>query len=287
MDRGKVVDEIAGYLRGDHWRRCLAALQDPDPRNAHLHIYVDTCVHPGSLEAVLCREFERRGWPSVRRIDHMSPRPGLGSLHGIEPRGKLHFDFNWSFDAGTVLAPSERPERCERGSNLLYWNRWYVEEYYRRFPFRPAGPRDEAGLTAYFKSDHWHRGLERAAEWETTNHLHFNVRTGLHPAAIQKAAEASLAAKGWRIDYVCPNVYLAEGEYRGKLVFMGREPEAVYDIGWKFDPQATIEPDLKPWIWEGNPGYDIWTKEMRDAVMRQDWLTLTDAEIEQVIARVA
>ena len=64
----------------------------------------------------------------------------------------------------------------------------------------------------------------------------------------------------------CPNVYLAGGKYRAKLVFMGRKPENVFDIGWKFAPDVVIEPAKEPWI-KKEPGYDHWPKKLLDEVM--------------------
>ena len=51
-----------------------------------------TRIHLGSLEAVMHRLYSGRGWPITRRINWIRPRPGLMSLHSIEPEGKVHFD---------------------------------------------------------------------------------------------------------------------------------------------------------------------------------------------------
>jgi hypothetical protein len=280
MDRQILLAEVKDYFRSsDHWRRICASLQDPDPWGTHIHTYVDTSVHPNSLEAIMCGYFERMGWPSSRKIDHMAPKAGMGSLHGVEPQGKPHFDFQWFFKPDVGLKACDGGES---GCNLLIWNRWYINEFYRQFPFRKAGPDEERAAEAYFQSEHFNRGLEFPV-MPTTNHMHINVRTSLHPDVIQRHAEAALAKRDWKIYYTCPNVYLVGGKYRGKLVFMGQDPEVVFDIGWRFDPEAILEPALEPWIFSATPGYDVWTSTMLAEVMAHDYVRLTDAEVAEVL----
>ncbi len=267
------------FTDSDHWRRLCAALQDPDPEGSHIHAYVDTSVHPDSLEAIMKAYFERMGWPSSRKIDHMAPKSGMGSLHGVEPKGKPHFDFQWFFQKDVGLRPCDGGES---GCNLLVWNRWYINEFYRQFPFRSIGAEEERALESYFKSDHFLKGLEFPV-MPTTNHMHINVHASVHPDMIKKYAEEALHRKGRKIYYTCPNVYLVAGKYRGKLVFMGQEPEVVFDIGWKFASEVVIEPAWERWIFEETPGYDVWTSDMLAEVMKEEYVRLSDGEIDQVL----
>lgn len=280
MERNMLLEEVKHYfVESDHWRRLCAALQDPDPKGSHIHAYVEASVHPDSLEAIMTGYFERMGWPSTRKIDHMAPKAGMGSLHGVEPKGKPHFDFQWFFHKDVGLRPCEGGES---GCNLLVWNRWYINQFYGQFPFRAVGAGEEKILEEYFKSDHFLKGLEFPV-MPTTNHMHINVHSSVHPDYIQKYAEAALQREGLKIYYTCPNVYLVGGKYRGKLVFMGQEPEVVFDIGWKFAPDVVIEPAWDLWIFEANSGYDVWTSEMLAEVMDRDYVRLTDQEIREIL----
>jgi hypothetical protein len=284
MERSQLLEEVKTYFAAsDHWRRLCCALQDPDPEGTHVHSYVDTSVHPDSLEAIMCGYFERLGYASSRKIDHMSPNPaaGMGSLHGVEPQGKPHFDFQWFFKEDVGL------QACnggESGCNLLIWNRWYINQFNNQFPYREVGPEEEAAIEAYFRSDHFVKGLEFPV-MPTTCHMHINVNSGVHPDYLQKYAEPALAREGIKIYYTCPNVYLGEpNKYRGKLVFMSQDPEVVFDIGWKFTPGVVVEPAMENWIMQDNPGYDVWTTDMLEKVMDAPYVTLTDAEIDDVLA---
>ena len=64
---------------------------------------------------------------------------------------------------------------------------------------------------------------------------------------------------------------------------MSREPEVVFDLGWQFVPDVIIEPAFEPWIFEENPGYDVWTSDMLNEVMNADYVKLSDEEIYEVI----
>lgn len=283
MKRDELLKEVTTYFaESDHWRRLCAALHgDPDPQGSHVHAYVDTSVHPDSLEALMTGYFKRMGWPSARKIDHMAPKAGMGSLHGVEPEGKPHFDFQWFFNKDVGLRACNGGES---GCNLLVWNRWYINRFYDQFAFRKVGPAEEKALEHYFHSEHFLKGLEFPVK-PTTNHMHINVHSGIHPDYIQKFAEAALAREGLKLYYTCPNVYLADGKnYRGKLVFMCQTPEVVFDIGWKFAPEAVMEPAREPWIFKTYPGYDVWEADMLAAVMNADYVRLTDSEIQQVLA---
>ncbi len=277
--RKEAIAEVTEFFASsDLWRRLLAVLQDPDPQGSHVHAYVNTSVHPKSLEKIIVDYLEKRKWPITRRIDYMAVRPGLGSLHGIEPKGKPHFDLHWVYDPECGLKGSDGGEG---GSNLLVWNRWYINEFYKNYNFRKTTAEVEKNLESYFNSKHWLTGLEMAANPDTT-HLHVNVNTSVDPSTLEKFAVKSLKDRGWKIDYVCPNVYLTGGKYRAKLVFMGREPEAVFDIGWKFSPDVVIEPAKEPWIME-QPGYDHWPKSLLNEVMDHDYYELTTQEIDNVV----
>jgi len=287
MDRGKIVQDVIAYFKGDQWRRMAAALeQDPEPRGTHAHIFVETCVHPNNIEELICGFFAQRGAPSARRIDYMAPRPGeMGSLHGVEPKGQPHFDFNFFYNPNVALAGSEGGAHGESGCNLCIWNRRYINAFYADFPFRQVGEAEEEKIRQYFRSEHWHRGVEMSI-LPDTNHQHINAYTSVHPEVLRRFAEESLAAKGWEIYYTCPNVYLVNGRYTGKLVFMGKNPEAVYDLGWMFKPDVVLEPALDDWVFKNGKGYDTWTTPMREPVMAQPYVRLTDGEVARALEAI-
>ncbi len=271
-------EEIAAYLAtSDHWRRLISYIQDDHPKTAHVHSYVHTCVHPASLEEIVRRYFAEHGWPLLRRINKIRPCPGIMALHGIEPEGLVHFDIHWIYKKDAGLGPAHG---VERDSNLLLWNRHYIDAFYRGFPFRTAGADEEDALSRYFRGEHWQEGLE-IIQRDDVPPLHINVETSVHPDDIGRAGMEALNEKGWQIDYFCPNVFLMHGEYTGKVVFMGREPEKVFDIGWRYDAEAIIKPTTTTWMFPERVGYDVMTSQQFDEELSQnEYVTLTADEIE-------
>ncbi|MHB1004858.1 MAG: hypothetical protein ACYC3S_04350 [Chloroflexota bacterium] len=287
MEKDKAIRGVIDYFKSDQWRRLMAALvQDPDPTGTHIHVFTETCVDPLALRKVTEAYLAGRGYPITRRIDVMSPRPQMGSLHGVEPKGLAHFDWNWFYNENVALAGSPGGEHGESGCNLCVWNRSYIREYNSDFKFRRSiGPAEEEALRSYFRSDVWHKGLEASIDpW--TNHCHINCYTSVHPDIIQKFAEESLKEKGWEIFYTCPNVYLVDGKYTGKLVFMGKSPEAVYDLGWMFDPEVVIAPAGVSWVFKDQVNYDLWTQDLLDKVLDRPYLKLADADVDRIIANI-
>ena len=281
MDRQELVSDVIDYFRSsDHWRRLVALLQEPDPRNAHVHSYVNTSIHPESLEEILVRYFALRGWPLVRKINKLRPRPGVMDLHGIEPEGKVHFEFLCLYEEDVGVRAADGGEG---GSNLLFWNRSYLEDFYRGFPFRSVGPKEKEALRRYFISDHWEKGLEIAIK-PNVPHMHINVETSVHPTVIGQYALEALRERGWEADYICPNAFMLHGNYIGKLVFMGRKPEKVYDIGWQFTPDVVIKPTEASWMYPERTGYDVMTSEEFDEEVNQHpYVRLAPDEIGAVL----
>jgi hypothetical protein len=283
MNKEKVIQGVIDYFRSDQWRRVMAFLvQDPEPQGTHAHVYVQTCADPLALQKVIETYFIRKGYPIMRRIDLVSPKEGLGSLHGIEPKGLPHFDWNWFYNPDVSLAATDGGKLGESGCNFCGWNRTYMTEFYRDFPFRTVGSAEEKTLRSFFQSDFWHKGLEVCTR-PTTNHLHINCYTSVHPDVIQKFAEESIREKGWEIFYTCPNVYIVDGKYTGKLVFMGKKPEAVYDLGWKFKADVIIAPATDPWVWKNNVGHDVWTQDVLDKVLALPYVKLDESDVSRII----
>lgn len=284
MNRQEKIAQVKYYFSAsDHWRRLVAALYDPDPTGCHIHANVEMSISPFSLEKLFLKYFDAMGRPSSRKIDHMAPRAGLGSLHGVEPRGMPHFDYQWEYNANVGL---QAMNGGESGCNLLVWPRWYIDNFYKQFDFRPVGNDEVKVLREYFTSEHFMKGLTFPV-MPDTNHMHINVHSSVHPDHIQKYAEEALRREGWEVYYTCPNVYLGDGKnYRGKLVFMCRKPEVVWDIGWLYKKNVIIEPAMEPWVFAkpAVSGYDIWQQHMVDDLLKNDLIELTDAEINDILA---
>ncbi len=296
MNREEIVRGVTDYFRSDHWRRLVAAIQDPYPQFAHLHSRVDTCVHPENVKELMWGYFEMKGWPIARKIDYVSmchfdklppgwdhsPNEEMGSIHAVEPLGKVHFDYGWFYKPDVILAPTEH--LAWGTSNLMFWNRWYVEEFYQDFQFRPVTWTEEKAIRAFFESPYWKTWLDDVVMDPNTTHTHMNVFTSIHPSTVARYAIEALNKKGWEVHYACPNVYITQGRYTGKVVFMGKRPDEVFDLSWRFKPDVIIEPARQNWLVPGDTGYDVFTKAMLEPIMSKPYVRLDPAEISGVLS---
>lgn len=288
VDRSALVSTIANYFQSDHWHNFLDFhVSNPDEEIWHSHLYLNTSIYPDSLVPIVEGYFAAKGHELVRCIDFLTPKPesNLGALHNIHPKGLPHFDLFFRFNQDVILEPMP-VELAEQGQNALSWGKRYMDEFYSRFAFQAMGPTEEKELDDYFTSRHWKDTLNLILEPDII-HLHCNLRLGIDPKILELKAREAFTQQGWTLDKVVPNVFQVQGEYRGKLVFLGRHPELVYDLGWQFDPNVIIAPSYEPWARDDvQPGFDLcFTSEFKDLIAENPYIQLDASEINDVIAQ--
>jgi hypothetical protein len=280
-DKIRVAQKVVDYFMSDHWQETINLAKDPDTN--HVHSYVETSLDPKCFEQVLLFYLYAKGYGSRRKIDHMSPKLGLGSLHGVHPKAHIaHFDVSWVYNPDVVLRPMQNGG--EQGKNLLAWGDRYMEEFIAKYPFREMNGEDEAILKAYFKSDHWVNGLKSVLNPYNV-HNHINTDTSIHPDYIREAALADLKERGWKVDECVHCVFLAKEGYRGKSVFLCLEPERVFDISWRFNPDVVIEPVSDYTVFEDQIGYDAWTVEMHEQMLDEDFVRLDGDQLFYIVEK--
>ena len=278
--RKELVNEVVRYFSGPHWARLVEFLHDHDV--AHIHSYIDTSLSADTLETLIVSYLGKRGWVNGRKIDHMSPKEGIGALHGIQPLHMPHFDVMWRFNPSVVLAPMDGGER---GQNLLAWDTRYMAEFLKKFPFREFGEAEREQLGNYFTSAHWRKGLEVVVA-PGNLHVHINTRAGVHPEHIRKAGVRALTDAGWTVSEAVHCVYDVHGEYRGKIVFLCLYPMRVFDIAWKFDPAVVLAPATETYVWPKSVDYDVWDQPMLDACTKEKFVAMTYEEVMAAIDAV-
>jgi len=282
--RKNIIEGLAEYFKSEHWLTFLNFhLQNPDTEIWHAHIYVETMIHPESLLPIMEGFFENYNHPLVRKIDFLSPAPGVGALHNVHPGSLPHFDLFFRFNPDAILAPMEK-SKGEFGQNALSWGKKDMDEFYKQFQFKAIGPSEEAEIRKYFRSRHWKQAVGLIMHPDVI-HVHCNLRISFDPKILELIARDTLAQQGWTIDKVVPNVFNVRGRYRGKLVFLGTYPERVYDLGWKYDHEVVIAPSYEPWYRDDcQPGFDLcFTSEFDRVVAADPYVKLTQEEVNAVV----
>lgn len=91
------VQGIIDYFKGPHWTNFITRhLVHENDDVYHAHIYVDTCVDPGSLRTLMAAYWEAQGLPLVRRMDPISPKPDVIAMHSVTPTDRPAFGLQFS-----------------------------------------------------------------------------------------------------------------------------------------------------------------------------------------------
>lgn len=279
----EVIETVAAYFRSEHWKRAIEVLSIASEPVYHAHVYIETQIHPMSLEEVVKGYFAKTGRPVHRKIEIFTSGQvaDAGSIHGIEPRGMPHFDLLWKYSPDALIKPSPRAE------NVEYWGKSYMDAFLARYPFvTELTPEAEAEVEAYFAGPAWAKYCE-LNEHPDVVHIHANVETSLHPDLIRAAALKAMAARGWDIEEAVPVAFQMRGQMHGKIVFIGNTPEKIFDIAWAFNPTVALIPSTRYWLTTENPTYDARTMAELPLLLKRDpYRLLSLAEIEAIVEAI-
>jgi len=281
MEKKKVIEKVVDYFRSDHWQNFLNLLNDPPEEVYHAHFWMENAIEAHSLVKLMDRYLKKIGWEVDRKIDLMSGPGGPAGLHCVHPNGgrdrwTLTFDMFWYFNAESILAPSP-PERGEMGKSFVWWGKTYMEDFLKKFQFRPVGKKEEKEIEGYFQSKHFKELLRHIPDFSIT-HMHANFEINFDPYIFKLYMRESLKEVGFRVQWTLPCVFHVPEGYRGKIVFLMTYPEVVWDIAWKFNPAVTIKPSEEVFIFDTNhPGFDM---------SKDSYIKLDDEEINDIIQRV-
>jgi hypothetical protein len=283
LDNGDLVETIAAYFRSEHWNKVIEVLSITEEPVYHAHAYVETQIHPMSLEEIVKGYFEKTGRPVHRKIELFTSGQvaDSGSIHGIEPHGMPHFDLLWKYSPTALLAPAKREH------NVEYWGKSYMDDFYKKYPFKTElNAEEQAELEAYFETAAFRKYCE-LNEHPDVVHIHANVETSAHPDLIRAAALKAMAKRGWDVVEAVPVAFQMRGQMHGKVVFIGNTPEKIFDIAWAFNPAVTLIPSTRYWLTTENPTYDARTMHELPLLLKRDpYRLLSLKEIEAVIAAI-
>lgn len=284
----KAIDALQEYWQSDHWQRFLHLLLEEDgERVYHIHHFVDTRIHPESLQQAVQFYFAKHGWEIDREIDTyvQVPRP-VGTIHGIcainaaTGQKMPHWDLQFRYGAGAFIAPMAADGTKE---DLTGWSESWMEKFLSQFPFEPVGPKEEAIIEDWFHSGQWDRACAHVEDPKAV-HVHANAITSVHPDAVIKAALRAFKREGWRVwDYV-PCVFDVRGETVGKTVFMLSYPQQIFDICWRFEPGVVMAPSPKHFLVDRDPEFDVRTQGPLEAfIASNDYVRIPREALREAI----
>jgi hypothetical protein len=277
----EAIESVAAYFKSEQWNDLLNILNNQDEPIHHIHVYIETKIHPLSLEEIVKGYFKKIGLEIDRKIEIFTSGQviGSGSIHGIEPKGKPHFDLIWSYSNDELIKPTPKE------NNVEYWGQKYMDEFHARFDLKTTiTEKEEQEIEAYFNSKAWQDYCDLNESPEVV-HIHANVETSMHPNLIRAAALKAMEKRGWEIEDAVPVAFQMRGQMHGKIVFLGKNPEKIFDIAWGYNPTVTLIPSTKYWLTTYNPTYDARTMLELPLLLKKDsYVLLSLEEIEEIIS---
>jgi hypothetical protein len=280
-------DYIAGvssYFSSRQFKDFLKLLTSLDERS-HVHMFVNTDIHPVSFETVLKKYLSRIGLPVNRGNEILIGGPNQGTLHGVHPTGTPHFDIKWYFKAGVGIEPME-DWRAEQEQNLLYWDEKYMSYFYRNYQWNPVGSTEIKAIEAYFDSRHWRHSFELMRDPDIV-HIHPHVQTNVYPGILEGFLRTAIAKTGWKLQRMLQNVYHIKGIYYGKFMLLFKEPEMSFDFDWVYNRDIVLAPFEGDGLIQDEPGYMIIKNGLMDAFLAKDpYRTLSEREIDDCLRAI-
>lgn len=232
-----VVETVAAYFRSAHWNKVIEALQIDSEPVYHLHAYIETQIHPMSLEEIVKGYFARIGRPVHRKIEIFTSGQVADSARSTASSRR---GCRISTCSGSIRPTPDQARRAL--DNVEWWGASYMKEFYAKYPFvTEMTPDAQKQVDAYFAGPAWGRYCD-LTEHRDVVHIHANVETSLHPDLILKPALAAMKKRGWDIHEVVPVAFQMRGQMHGKLVFIADKPEKIFDIAWCFNPTVALIP---------------------------------------------
>ena len=279
------AQEVCAYFRSNQWQQLMEILQRLD-QGSHIHLFVNTSLHPDTLESLIKGYLAATNRPVSRGNEILSPAPGRGTLHGIHPGGTAHFDVNWRFKPDVVVEPMEEADG-EQGRNILYWDETYMAYFYRNYEWKPVGHAEIREIEAYFASPHWLRAFELILD-PAIVHMHVNVESSVHPRVLEEYIVRAVAAEGWTLCRVVPSVVRSQGIYYGKLMLLFDEPEVSFDVGWVYSQRKVLAPcERQIFPGQREPGYMVVpTEDVETLIAANPYRVLSEEEIATCLRSV-
>ena len=279
-----VVSAIRDYFNGEQWRKSYDMIKDP--AIDHIHIYIDSCLNPYTIDEVAVQYLERDGYKFSNRPYHGAIQDHKLSSN-IEADDLPPFEFYSYWNPDLIMAPQAGREEPE------VWTGAEVDEFIAQFDFAEPTESELAEVRNYFRSSpHWTESMRMVTEPDM-EHLHINIESKLHPDVLRDCMAQSFAEAGWDLNKISHMIFSPsrlpkdQKKFYGKLMVMLRQPPVTrFDVAWVFNKDVTIRPSTE-FISDlaGVPEYDVGgTRQMVERyVGLHPFITLTPEEVSAIL----
>ncbi len=267
-----VTEKVIEYFKSEYWGELIKVLARGEDVY-HMHVFADSILAPAPIARIIKAYFGIKGWPLQRKILVIPNGRGVADLYGIHPKDCGHFELFLQYSDQVVLEPSADPFRGKK--NVEWWDKQFMEEYYKQFPFRSFGSSEEKEVRGYFKSKEWEMSYLIMTAGRNL-HSHNLVKTSIHPEILLKYGVEAIERKGWKVDKATSIVFGMKNLDRGKVTYLVNKPEMILELEWDFDPDSVIEPGPMPMYRIYNE--DLLLKDTADC----NYFVLDESQVKEI-----
>ena len=237
----QAVQAVYEYFSSPHWLDFLKVLSRGQEVR-HAHLYLDSCLTPAELGAVVEAYLEKHDIPIQRALKYLPITPDMLNVYNVMPKGMCHFELFLRYNPDVIIAPMPAKYSREK-KNASFWDDAFMQDYYKQYDFKPITPAAEQDIRNYFWGNDFRYCYRMMIdEYRALIHSHGLIETSFHPEELILYAVESFRELGVTVQKAVSVVFHCAGKDLPKMVFLLGAPETSVEIEWHYNPNVTIKP---------------------------------------------
>jgi hypothetical protein len=279
--RSVMCDAVVSYFESYDWKELVKNMaRGKEVR--HAHVYADSILHPEPLLRIVEEYFKAHGLPLQRGIYLLTPGPthGMTDIYNIHPKPDWgHCELILRYSQDHILAPmTARGTRT--GRTVDVWDDAFMENHYAKYNFKSKlTAEEEKALIGYFNSPEWEMQY-LFMKGGTNRHTHSLVETSIHPELLNEYGVKAMEAKGFEVTKAVSVVYNIRNFDVGKITYLLKKPEVMFELEWDYNPNIIIRPGAEPMV------HTTTLETLYEAMEGCDYIRLDEAAVQEVIQRI-
>lgn len=279
--RSVICDAVVNYFESDDWKE-LVRQMSRGKEVRHAHAYADSILHPEPLVKIVEEYFKAHGLPLQRKIYLLTPGPahGMTDIYNIHPKPDWgHCELILRYSGDQILGPMAAGA-TRTGKTVEVWDDAFMQRHYAKYKFKTKlTSEEEKDLIGYFNSPEWE--LQFIFMMGGSNrHTHSLVETSIHPELLNEYGVKVMKAKGFEVTKAVSVVYNTRNFDVGKITYLLKQPEVMFELEWDYNPNITIRPGAEPM-------YHTTTLETLQWAMEGcNYIRLDKEAVEEIVKRL-
>ena len=166
------------------------------------------------------------------------------------------------------------------GKTVEVWDDEFMEKHYAKYNFKTKlTSEEEKDLIGYFNSPEWE--LQFIFMMGGSNrHTHSLVETSIHPELLNEYGVKAMEAKGFEVTKAVSVVYSTKNFDVGKITYLLRQPEVMFELEWDYNPNVTIRSGAEPMV------HTTTLETLHEAMEGCNYIRLDEEAVAEIVKRL-